>query len=99
MICAREFLFESMERFDSRRQTSIEMFDKRRDRWLDDIENREITISDSAFQKTIQELIQARATQFRLEGRQVESSSTYLAFMGGLGLLAAIGFVAGLMAF
>jgi hypothetical protein len=99
LICAREFVFESMERFDSRKRASIEMFDKLRDRWLDDTENREITVSDSSFQKAIQEIIQARTTRFRLEGREVESSSTYLFFMGGLGLLSALGFVAGLMAF
>jgi hypothetical protein len=99
LICAREFVFESMERFDSRKQASIEMFDKLRDRWLDDTENREITVSDASFQKAMQEIIQARASHFRLEGRQVESSSTYLVFMGGLGLLSAMGFVAGLMAF
>lgn len=99
MICAREFVFESMERFDSRKQASVEMFDKLRDRWLDDSENREITVSDSAFQKAIHEIVLARASHFRLEGHQIESSSTYLVFMGGLGLLSAIGFVAGLMAF
>lgn len=95
LICAREFLFESMERIDSRRRNSIQMFDQLRDRWLDDSENREITVSDSAFEK----IVQARTNQLRQTGQAVESSSSYLLFMGGLGLLSAIGFVTGLMAF
>lgn len=95
LICAREFMFESMEKIDFRRQTSVQMFDKQRDRWLDDSENREFTVSDSTFEK----IIQARANSLRYEGRTIDSSSTYMMFMGGLGFLSAIGFVAGLLAF
>jgi hypothetical protein len=93
LICAREFVFESMERIDSRRRTSIEMFDQARDRWLDDAENREFTVSDSTFQK----IVHARVSHFRQEGRKVRSPSTYLMFMGFLGLISAMGFFAGLM--
>lgn len=95
LICAREFVFESMDRIDTRRRTSISMFDKSRDRWLDDSEGREFTVSDSVFEK----IIEARARRLRTEGRSVENSSAYLMFMGGLGLLSAMGFVAGLLAF
>jgi len=95
LICAREFVFESMDRIDSRRRTSIKMFDQLRDRWLDDSDSQEFTVSDSTFEK----IIQAQAGRFRNEGRSVESSSTYLIFMGGLGLMSAAGFVAGLLAF
>ncbi len=95
LICAREFMHESMQLIDSRRRTPIQMIERFRDRWLDDIENQEFIVSDSAFEK----IIQTRAHHFRQEGRSIENSSSYLVFMGGLGALSAVGFIAGLLAF
>lgn len=95
LISAREFVFESMERLDSRRRSTSDLIEKFRDRYLSDDEKCEFVLADSAFQK----ILEARADSFRNDGRRIESSNTYLLFIGGLGVVSAMGFFAGLMAF